>query len=128
MYAAVKYAKSKGVPVIVYNTGEQYSFPMGLTRVLQSDYRVGLMVAQQLQNDGFTSPLMVSHEENLYGETNARLDAIVKALPSSNHSNVKLLRPTNSSGATVDWLCKHFMSGRFDSIVSLGGVVSKSSK
>jgi hypothetical protein len=112
--------------VVVFNTGEQYSLPLGLTRVLQSDHKVGLMVAQQLKNNGFTNPLVISHEENLVGETDARFDAMVTALPTNNSSIVKLLRPTNSSVATVDWIYKHFMSGPFDSIVSLGGVVSES--
>ncbi|ORZ06727.1 periplasmic binding protein-like I [Absidia repens] len=89
---AVKYAKSKGIPVVVYNTGELYSYALGLTRVLQSDLKVGIMVAQQLQKHGFNRTLAISHKKNIEGETNARLEAIAKFL--NNDPYPVLMRPT----------------------------------
>ncbi|KAI8335894.1 hypothetical protein BC941DRAFT_429688 [Chlamydoabsidia padenii] len=123
VYEAVKYAKSKGVPVVVYDTGEHYSYQLGLTRVLQSDWDVGVMVAQQLIKDGYNKPLAISHIENLVNETYARLDAITKTLH-PNGSQVTLLRPTDSSSTTLKRVQEYFLSGQFDSLVSLGGMTS----
>ncbi|CAO3575968.1 unnamed protein product [Absidia cylindrospora] len=80
------------------------------------------MVGEQLLKGDFHKPLAISHEENLSGETDARLDAISKTL--KNHPYPMLIRPNDMADATVERIRDQFISGDYDSIVSLGGQTS----
>ncbi|KAI8329235.1 hypothetical protein BC941DRAFT_210856 [Chlamydoabsidia padenii] len=80
------------------------------------------MAVQQLQKDGFNKPLVLSHQENLDEETNARVDAITKNL--NNAPYPILRRPDNTAKSTVQALRDDFISGNFDSLISLGGMIS----
>ena len=123
IYDAVKEATKTGIPIIVFNTGMEYAQKLGLMRVLQSDRESAEMMANELKRRNYTRPLAVqiTSSGNLDERTfSNRANGITQYLGQP----IDILSVTNDFEKAVNDVENTFSSGSYDSIISLGGLVT----
>ena len=122
VFETIKEAVEDGMHVIVFNTGLEYAKQLGLTRVLQPDNKSSEMLAQELKRRNYSRPLAVqitSSNSPLDDNTfNARADGLSTLL---NHT-IDVISVKEADPSTV--VSKALLKGNYDSVVSLGGMVS----
>lgn len=126
VYQAVEHAMSKNVPVIVFNSGLQYAQQLGLTRVMQDDVEAGHMLARALYNRNYTRPLCV-HISSQNDLDQPVIDNRVQGITSvfgSTPTMMTVYKNDNQQQA-LNTIRQSLMSNEFDSIIAMGGTVSK---
>jgi ABC-type sugar transport system substrate-binding protein len=114
----------KKIPVIVFNSGLKYANRLGLTSVLQNNFDAGIMLGQNMVNANVSKPLAVklSTMEDVVGEL--RIKGIIQSmmgvvpgiLEISDNASISSYTPIRS-------IIETYLTGGYDSIISLGGSV-----
>lgn len=125
-YEAVQYAIEKKVPVIVFNSGLKYANMLGLTSVLQNNYEAGLMLGENMVKANASKPLAVKLSTMEDSMNSLRLKGIIQSMLGVVPAILEIPDSlANGSSAPNQNIIDTFISGDYDSIISMGGSVSK---
>lgn len=124
-YEAVRYAIEKKVPVIVFNSGLKYANMLGLTSVLQNNYEAGIMLGENIVKANGSKPLAVKLASMEDAMISSRLQGIIQALLGVVPEILEIPDTlANDTFAPNQKIIDTFISGDYDSIISMGGSVS----
>ncbi|KAI8636414.1 periplasmic binding protein-like I [Parasitella parasitica] len=120
--AAVRYAMSHNIPVIVYNAGLEYAKQLGLTRVMLHNYESGQLVGQELLKRGYSRPLVLQMANIPDISFTSRYDGVSEAI--GMEPELIAISNINDTQKSITQLAA-YLEGHdtFDSVVSLGGSV-----
>jgi DNA-binding LacI/PurR family transcriptional regulator len=119
----VKYALSRHIPVIVFNTGLKYARQLGLTGVVLQNQQSGEFIGKELLKRGYSKPLVLRVAAFDSTTFDARFNGLTTALGYT--PDLVTIQGQNNTEESITLVKSQLAnSSKYDSIMSLSGSVS----